>query len=194
MLKEKFKFFENWYAKKLSFLNLDPNHITLGSILMAVLAAYFIFKKEEIALLFVFCAFFFDFLDGAIARERKKTSPFGAYLDGISDRIVEFFILSPFLFVEESKIAAIIILFFGTFLHSFSKAYSDHRKVLNPKTAAKLKSFFGRVERAILIILSTILFLLKNPVYVYLMWIGAFLSVLAFMYLQLQILKFSNRR
>jgi len=174
----------------LKFLPCEPNHLTLLSLLISILAVYFIFIKDMTGGLLVLVTFFLDALDGAVARAKKQTTPFGAYLDGMTDRIVEFFILFPFLIFDWSRIQAIIILFFGTCMHSFSKAYADHRKILKTEQVLEIKSFFGREERGLFIIFAIFLYLLNFFEYsYYLFWISAILSVIGFLFLEYKIYK-----
>ena len=87
-------------------------------------------------------AIFLDMVDGWVARAKKMESKKGAFLDGISDRIVEFFLLLSLLllalpdmpeslFSLPSLYSIISILFFGTCMTSFVKAYADHKQVVS---------------------------------------------------------------
>jgi phosphatidylglycerophosphate synthase len=180
--------------KIIELLEIEPNLITLLTIPLAFLGAYFIFYKNKLAILFVLLSFLGDALDGAIARKKGKTSTNGAYLDGMSDRVVEFLILAPFLNIEFAKIPALMILFFGTFMHSFSKAYADHRKLLNTKEAQEVSTIFGRAERVMVIFLLIVLYLYDYYIYAfYIVWACAILSILSFLQLQIKIFKLSKK-
>ncbi|MCX8163438.1 MAG: CDP-alcohol phosphatidyltransferase family protein [Candidatus Micrarchaeota archaeon] len=187
MLKKKFYFLIEWVISFFDRINIEPNFVTLSSVFFAFISSYLIYIKNNLAILFVLLAFFADAVDGALARRKNKVSRFGAYLDGICDRIVEFFIILPFLFFQPTALAAIILMFFGSFMHAFSKAYSDHRKILDSKTAANLSTIFGRVERTILLIFVVIFYIMNIELYLYLLWIGAILSLIAFIVLQIKI-------
>jgi len=71
-------------AKK---ININPNFITLGSILLMGVAAFYVLQKNLVlSALFVFFSSYFDMLDGTVARLKKGTK-FGAFIDRMSDRI-----------------------------------------------------------------------------------------------------------
>ncbi len=81
----------------MSFKSQIPNLITLGNLACGVLAIAICAKPEimlasninlEGAILgLVGLAFIFDFMDGAVARALKATSPMGAQLDSLSDLV-----------------------------------------------------------------------------------------------------------
>lgn len=69
------------------------NFITIIRIIIAFLAVYLLFGGNVtgyiVALVFTAVAFWFDGLDGYIARKFNQSSKFGAMLDIMSDRVVE---------------------------------------------------------------------------------------------------------
>ena len=90
-------FFENVYrlcAIIISPLaiNLNPNFISLLSLLLGLMAFALSFFYEEISIniiiIFFLFSFILDFLDGLIARYQKKTSFYGRFIDGLYDIIV----------------------------------------------------------------------------------------------------------
>ena len=178
-----------------SVLPLHPNHITVLSVLFSAIGAYFIFEKNWIGLACILLAFLFDGLDGAVARAKRLSSAFGAYLGGISDRLVEFFALLPFFFYPEFIFPSLLLVFFGTCMHSFSKAYADHREVLGAKSAAGLKSFLPRTERVIGIFAAVFLLIIGEVSYAwYLLWLLAAVSVIAFCVLQLRVFDAAKKK
>ncbi|MEM3362016.1 MAG: CDP-alcohol phosphatidyltransferase family protein [Candidatus Anstonellaceae archaeon] len=192
MLKNKFSFFSEKIADIFIKIDIEPNLLTLSSIPFSIISAYLTYTKNNLAILFVLFTFFLDAIDGAIARKKNKITKYGAYLDGMCDRVAEFFILLPFLLFEKTALPALIILFFGSFMHAFSKAYCDHRKLMSSQKASKLSTIFGRVERGILLIFIISLYVLNIEVYILLLWIGAILSFIAFLNLQLKIAKYGK--
>jgi len=166
---------------------LTPNTITFLSLLAALVASYLIYAGEPgYGLILAALAFIMDGLDGLVARARKMETAFGAYFDGVTDRVIEFLILSSMAFLAWPNygLALCSILFlmgFGTFLTSFSKAYADHRKALKGRELDGMRCIFERTERSILI-LSVLLVYIYAPVYaMYLLTLGAVLSVIAFL-------------
>ncbi len=172
-------------AQKIPF---DPNVITLLSLVAVAIGTYFIYAGSiPLAILFVALAFAFDGLDGLVARAQRKVTKFGAYLDGIADRLVEMFVLVAMMHLvwpasEIALFSLIMLLSFGTFLTSFAKAYADHRKAITDrKLLDKMDCVFERTERAILIFISLILYM-YSPIYSqYLLLLGAILSLIAFL-------------
>ncbi|MEM3364177.1 MAG: CDP-alcohol phosphatidyltransferase family protein [Candidatus Micrarchaeia archaeon] len=172
------------FAKYIPF---SPNTITFLSIVSAAVASYLIFLGDvTYGIIFVFIAFMLDGVDGIVARAKKQETPFGAYFDGISDRIVEFFVLASMISLTWPNQALalysiLIMIAFGTFLTSFAKAYADHRGTLGKQKISRLHCFFERAERVALIFISLTIYLFA-PIYsMYLLSLGALLSVLAFL-------------
>jgi len=186
MIKDSLSDLQKKVGEILSFLPIHPNHITILSVVFAAFGAYFIFDKNWIGMLFILLAFAFDGLDGAIARAKKLSSKFGAYMDGICDRVVEFFVLLPFILDSNYVLPSALILFFGTCMTSFSKAYADHREVCDAKTAAKLRTLLPRTERVIAIFIALALYLNGNAEVNYLLWAISIASIIAFINLQLE--------
>ena len=86
---------------------LTPNHLTIVSFLIGLIAAYFFFKGDYQSLviggILVQLSFVVDCMDGQFARYSKKFSDFGAWLDRISDRVKDFvyFFALAFGFINE---------------------------------------------------------------------------------------------
>jgi len=178
----------NLIGKIFGWLPLHPNAITILSIIMAVLG-YVVWlpgleHKLEGIILFVL-AFFFDAIDGAVARAKKLESKEGAFLDGIADRVVEFFLIltlfKVYAFNIEIQTLLFVILFFGTGMTSFVKAYAEHQRLLNHDEAIALPGLFERTERSIMLLA---IFLLANLDYYNMIrpltYITAALSIITF--------------
>ncbi len=73
---------------------LTPNHLTLFSLFIGLLASYFFIKADHLSLLIggllVQLSFVVDCMDGQFARYSKKFSELGAWLDRIADRVKDF--------------------------------------------------------------------------------------------------------
>ena len=168
------------------FSNVNPNVITIFSVIMSIIGAYIIYAGNVFEALFFFVfAFAFDMFDGMLARALSKTSQFGAYLDGIADRITEFFALAPMLYLQWQNqtiaIASIVTtLFFGTCMTSFARAYADHKKALKHEDIKNVESFFERSERVLLILVALALYTF-NPTYsMYVLVLAALVSIHSF--------------
>jgi phosphatidylglycerophosphate synthase len=140
---------------------LSPNAVTLIAVLFSI-AGFVAFLYSELVVgfaLFVL-AFLLDAVDGAIARVKGLVSKKGAFLDGISDRLVEFFlILALFVVAADltTQLLLLAILFFGTCMTSFVKAYSEHSGLLDNETAKRMPGLLERAERSILLVLNLVL-------------------------------------
>ena len=166
-------------GKLFAFVQLDPNSLTLTSVFLAILGYLTSF------LLFLI-AFFLDAIDGAVARAQNKTSKEGAFLDGISDRIVEFFLLLTILQIFEfngwMQTVVVSILFFGTGMTSFVKAYAEHKGILTHEQAEKMPGILERTERSILLLVAFVLLIFGYPQYgIYVLYAVAALSFVTFL-------------
>lgn len=84
---------------------ITPHHLTLVALLtgLATLPAI-AYGQTIIALILLAFSGYCDTLDGSLARAKEQTSPQGAALDIISDRIVEFaVILGLFLYAPQER-------------------------------------------------------------------------------------------
>lgn len=182
MLKEKIN--SDKLLSFLCFIPLHPNHITLISIIFASIA-FVLFQYNPLYSLILFAiSFFIDALDGVIARAKKLVSKKGAFLDGISDRLVEFFlILTILVYLSVDQViflSSIGILFFGTCMTSYVKAYAHHQGVLTEEKSKKLGGILQRAERVILLFLTLILFVYSPHYAIYLLVLTAILSFITF--------------
>lgn len=175
------------------FLPIHPNLITLVSVLFSV--AGFVFSYFGLLLYAFFSfllAFFLDVLDGAVARAKKLATKKGAFLDGVADRVVEFFlILSILVILPESLLPALFILFFGSCMTAFVKAYAHHKEVLRKEEAEKLGGMLERGERGALLLLAFLLIVFRYFYYAVLLLI--FIAVLSFATFLYRVLKIVRR-
>lgn len=178
------------FAKKIP---LSPNTITFLSLLCAVFALFF---NNYFSFVLFSIAIFLDAIDGLVARAKNQKSNLGAFLDGITDRAVEFLIIIWFLMrFPGSWPVLITLLFFGTCMVSFAKAYAYYRKILNEKEVTKLVTLLGREERTFLMILALLLIHLNFGNYAnMIIYAITFLSLVSFLYLIMQILKTKNQK
>lgn len=171
-------------AKKVPF---HPNVLTLFSLLLALAATAFIYQGSVLlAAAFVVLAYLMDGIDGLVARARRLESAFGAYFDGISDRIVDFFILLAMMTLawpwqQMAQFAIIMLISFGVFLTSFALAYADHRGAVRKEDLRKMKCIFERPERCAAILLSLVAYAFSPHVSMYIIIAAAGLSVIAFL-------------
>ena len=180
------KSFSESLGKFFGWVPLHPNTITLLAVLFSMGGfTFFLFSQFTIGFVFFLLAFFLDAVDGAVARAKNLTTKNGAFLDGISDRLVEFFLILA-LFVSVSGIVTqltlLSILFFGTCMTSFVKAYSEHSGLLDHETAKKMPGLLERAERSVLLLLVVLLIVVSLESWVlYLLALIALLSLVTFL-------------
>jgi len=162
------------------WIPVHPNTITLFSVLFSIAGfSLFFFSQFASGFAFFVLAFFLDAVDGAVARAKGLTSKKGAFLDGISDRLVEFFVvLALFVSTTDIQIQLLLlaILFFGTCMTSFVKAYAEHSGIMGNEAAKKMPGLLERAERSILLVLSLVLMVLG-----FVAWIFPLLALIAFL-------------
>lgn len=135
-----------------SKIPIAPNQWTVLSLVFGALGFLVAITYKNLAqsLVLFFAAFVLDYVDGAVARYTRKTTRAGAYIDGVSDRFVEAFIIVSLMFYEipgifvDSKIALAVLLFLGT-MTSYTRAYADHKKAVVGEN--KLREMGGLLER-----------------------------------------------
>jgi len=162
----------------------EPDFWTVLSLAVAGLGfASFVSAQFLLALFFFLLSIAFDAVDGAVARASKKVTAKGAFLDGVADRLVEFFMLMGFFFVPlpalyfAGWVWALLALFFGACMTAFVKAYSEHTGVFSHEKAVKIGGILERGERTMLLLLA-VAAIAMNPFYS--TAILALIAVLAF--------------
>lgn len=84
-------------------LGLTPNMITTLSLIGGILTAYLIYKKQyKTAGILFFISYYFDCVDGKVARKYNMTSKLGDYYDHISDTI-KFILIMYALYKDNSN-------------------------------------------------------------------------------------------
>jgi len=153
-------------GKYLGWVPLSPNQITVLSVLCAVAGfALFYLGNYWYGFAAFILAFVLDAVDGAVARARGETSKIGGFLDGVSDRLVEFFLLLSLLFVPlgmpwmPDAAWILFVIFFGTCMTAFVKAYANYQGVLSKEEADKMPGILERGERGVLLMVLVLLVL-----------------------------------
>ncbi len=110
---------------------VTPNQITVISVILAMVGFVFSVRRDFwTAFVFFGLSVFCDLADGAIARAKNLVSKKGGFLDGISDRMVEFFMLGSLMFyawpafILPSTFWLVLILFFGSAMTTYISAYA----------------------------------------------------------------------
>jgi CDP-diacylglycerol---glycerol-3-phosphate 3-phosphatidyltransferase len=142
---------------------VTPNALTAGGVLLCAAAAVAVYfeHRDELAAFWIGAALFIvgsilDILDGALARSSGKTTPFGAFVDSMTDRVSEGLILGAIalVFMREGNEVALALTFaaaVGSFLVSYARAKAE---ILGLRGDVGLGS---RAERVVLISAGLIL-------------------------------------
>ncbi|WFO75513.1 CDP-alcohol phosphatidyltransferase family protein [Desulfurococcaceae archaeon MEX13E-LK6-19] len=125
-LRKIFSKYIEYIAKILSKTGLTPNHITILSLPVSLLALYAALNNDIIAFaILILVTGFLDVLDGALARITGKVTKFGAFLDSSIDRIVDgLFILSLY-YVLKVSVIEVFILILVSFMISYTRARAE---------------------------------------------------------------------
>ena len=116
---------------------VTPNALTAAGMTLCAAAAVLIWFGDDdqwliywsAAILFVVGSIL-DILDGALARFGGKTTPFGAFIDSISDRVSEGFVLTAVALVfsrhgNQVALAFAVASMAGSFLVSYARAKAE---------------------------------------------------------------------
>lgn len=167
-----------------SKIPLSPNAWTALSFVVAIAGFLSLLQKNLFAAFFLFSASsIMDAIDGAVARVVGRVTRFGAYLDGITDRLVELLLLLGLMFVQlpdfilPSSVWLALLVFFSVFV-SYARAYADHRGAVSKSEIGSMGGLFERAERLIAILAGLLLYQI-SPVYLtYAIIVSVFLSAI----------------
>ena len=142
---------------------VTPNALTAAGVALCAAAAVLVYLeyRDELAFFWLGAALFvagslLDILDGALARQSGKGTPFGAFIDSTTDRVSEAFMLGAIALVfmrdaNEIALAFTIAAIVGSFLVSYTRARAE---------ALGLKGDVGigsRAERVVVITAGLVL-------------------------------------
>jgi len=150
-------------GEALAKTGIPPNFLTLISLFLGSLSAYFFFHHKPLMGAFLLAlSGLFDLMDGVVARLTGKTTKFGAVFDWIADKWVDGFVLGAVGFAYASPFVAITAVVVSM-LHSFIKpvAYAEigysrrvKGKIIDPLEGV---GFFGRPETHITLVAFSLL-------------------------------------
>jgi phosphatidylglycerophosphate synthase len=142
---------------------VSPNALTAAGVTLCIAAAVVVYfeHRNELLAYWVGAVLFtvgsiLDILDGALARQSRKATPFGAFLDSTIDRIGEGFMLGAIALVfardgNEVALAFAIAAIGGSFLVSYARAKAE---ILRLKGDVGIGS---RAERVVVIVSGLVL-------------------------------------
>jgi len=150
-------------GKFFSKLPFSPNQWTLFSLLPAIIGFYFALQKNIIlAFIFFSLAGLADSIDGGVARYKKISTRFGAFLDGSIDRFVDFLLIFSFLFLGLPVVWLfpmeywLVATAFFCLMPTFEVAYANHRQAVSDPEEKKIWRILHRTEMYPLFLLALI--------------------------------------
>jgi CDP-diacylglycerol---glycerol-3-phosphate 3-phosphatidyltransferase len=171
---------------RLARTRVTPNALTTAGVLLCTAAAILIpFEDRNQFVVYWLAAALFivgsilDILDGALARQSDRATPFGEFLDSISDRASEGFVLAAIALVfahagDDVSVVFCVAAVAGSFLVSYARAKAE---LIGLKGDVGIGS---RAERVVVISAGLILAPLGVPLqwFIYLLAATAWVTVL----------------
>ena len=157
-------------VKMLTFLHINPNHLTFLGFVMSIVTAY-AFARGNFATagLILIVAGLFDMVDGMVARITESETPFGAFFDSVMDRYSDLIIYLGLIiwYGREDRmtyVALVGVIIMGSILTSYTRARAESL-IPNCKVG-----FLERPERIVLLIIGS--FYYMDPI----LWVTAILA------------------
>ncbi len=167
-----------------SKLPLSPNQWTLSSLFLALIVFYFL-VNQNFLISFVVCIFAvsIDMIDGAVARATGRTTKFGAYLDTVTDRFIEFFIIFGLFFIDYpsfifSSQAWLMILLLGSMMSTYSKSAAFEKVLINKES--KGGGILEHTDRLLLFLIIILISYFSLQYATYLIAITSILTLVSF--------------
>ena len=122
---------------RLERTRITPNALTAAGVLLCAAASVVVYfeYRNELAAFWIGAALFIvgsilDILDGALARSSGRATPFGAFVDSMTDRVSEGVMLAAIglVFMREGNEVALAFTFaaaVGSFLVSYARAKAE---------------------------------------------------------------------
>jgi len=157
-------------VKVLTFLHINPNHLTFLGFVMSIVTAYtFARGNFTTAGLILIVAGLFDMVDGMVARITKSETPFGGFFDSVMDRYSDLIMYLGLIiwYGREGRMDYVVlvgVVIMGSVLTSYTRARAES---LIPECKV---GFLERPERIVLLIIGS--FYYMDPI----LWVIAILS------------------
>ncbi len=149
-----------------------PNQITLFAFIAGLLSAASIaYHQTLLALSLLWLSGLFDMLDGSVARLTAQKTPFGAFIDLISDRLVEASLILGFAYQAPENMWAYLF-FLSALLFHFSTFVTAAALFQNTGNKS-LHQEYSYIERAEAFIVFSLMMLLPS----YSFWLLTLFSI-----------------
>jgi phosphatidylglycerophosphate synthase len=130
----------------------NPNYITVLALLVAFAAGYLLWKNMLLpAALLILVNGFLDMLDGEIAKQFKRETKFGDFLDHVFDRVADVAILLGLTLNPNVPdlygFGAIILVLLVSYLGTEAQALTSHRLYVG---------WLGRADRLLVLAIASI--------------------------------------
>ncbi|WP_233418009.1 archaetidylinositol phosphate synthase [Desulfurococcus amylolyticus] len=125
-LRDKLAAIVNTVAKPFIVIGVPPNALTVSSMMILLIGAFFFAFSTDILLYLVFITVssILDALDGAVARVMGKASRFGAFLDSTVDRVNDAVLILSLGFLGLNQLYILVFLV-ASFLVSYIRARAE---------------------------------------------------------------------
>jgi CDP-diacylglycerol--glycerol-3-phosphate 3-phosphatidyltransferase len=157
-------------VKTLTFLRINPNHLTLLGFGLSIVTAYaFARGRFGTAGVILIMAGLFDMVDGMVARNTHSDTPFGAFFDSVMDRYSDLIMYLGLIiwYGNQDRMTYVVlvgVVMMGSVMTSYTRARAES---LIPRCKV---GFLERPERIVLLIIGS--FYYMEPV----VWVIAFFS------------------
>ena len=154
----------NFLAKGLIKIGLTPNIITVIAFILGIGSALAIgMRYSKVALVLLWLSGLLDVLDGSVARLTKSSSPKGAYMDLILDRMVEAAVILG-LYHAYPEHAWMYLIFFVAVLFNFT-TFIVAGALFSNEGEKSMHYDVGIAERTETFIVFSMLIVLKNFIF-----------------------------
>jgi len=120
-------------------MDVNPNILTLSSLVLTLISAYYVLSNAYLAAAFPFLiASLLDAMDGLVAKTHNRETKFGAFLDEIIDRLNDGIIIIAIILTGETELIAGLLALLLVLLSSYMSAVMDS---LSKKRIGEIISF-----------------------------------------------------
>lgn len=151
---------------------ITPNQLTLAGLILTFAAGWILASGNFfLAALVIVLAGLGDMLDGALAREFNKVTPFGAFLDSVTDRYSDFFIFGGLaLYFARTGQGGLLVVTLGALAGAYAVSYAKARaENFIPSCGVGI---FDRALRIILLLVGFVLPVLL-PLLLWVLFLGS---------------------
>ncbi len=142
----------------LARLGITANHLTVASLFVVIIAGIlFALGKTVLGAWILLFGGFLDGIDGALAQTTGVKSPFGGFLDSISDHCGDFVIYLGLLllYLQSHAVIEIILIFVAMFASVFGSHVRSRAGMVGIDT--KMVGLFTRAERILVLIIGILI-------------------------------------